>query len=159
MKQTSKKKHPKTNGENMVRTALQKVRTISRQQTISRQPNNKTATEKRHAVINLVYRPSTKRAGKVIQSNCTLLQSRAEVAKISSQPSMIAYKRDTNIRDMLVRSKLRQPATRTRGTIPCNPAKCRTCPSSEPTPRLLVLSPRWTSRNSSTAWSTTLYTS
>ena len=47
---------------------------------------------------------------------------------IFSRPPLIAYKRDTNIRDMLVRSKLRQPATRTPRTTPCNQEKCKTCP-------------------------------
>ena len=62
-----------------------------------------------------------------IQSNWSLLRSHAEIA-IFSQPPLIAYKRDTNIHEMLVRSKLRQPATRTPGTTPCNQAKCGTCP-------------------------------
>ena len=57
-----------------------------------------------------------------------VLLSRSEVAKISSQPPLIAYKRGTNVRDMLVRSKLRQPATRTPGATLCNQAKCGTCP-------------------------------
>ena len=61
-------------------------------------------------------------------SNGSLLQSRAELAAIFSQPPPIAYKRVTNIRDMLVRSKLCQPATRISGTTPCNQAKCGTCP-------------------------------
>ena len=88
---------------------------------------DKTATEKR-PVISLLYHPSTNRVRKIIQSNWSLLQSRAELAAIFSQSLLIAYKRDTNIRDMLVRSKLHQPATRTPWTTPCNQAKCGTCP-------------------------------
>ena len=86
-----------------------------------------TRTPKR-PVISLLYHPSTNRVRKIIQSNWSLLQSRAELAAIFSQPPLIAYKRDTNIRDMLVRSKLHQPATRTPWTTPCNQAKCGTCP-------------------------------
>ena len=61
-------------------------------------------------------------------SQVGILQSHAKVAKIFSQPPMISYKCDTNICGMLVQSKLRQPATRTPGTTPCNQAKCGTCP-------------------------------
>ena len=55
--------------EDIVRTALQKVKTIPRQQTL--QPNDKTATEKR-PVISLLYHPSTNLVRKIIQSNWSL---------------------------------------------------------------------------------------
>ena len=50
-----------------------------------------------------------------------------EVAKIFSQPPLIAYKRDTN-RDMLLWYKLWPPITHTPGTTPCNQDKCKTFP-------------------------------
>jgi len=56
------------------------------------------------------------------------LQSRGKLAAIFSQQPLIAYKHDANIRDMLVRSKLHQPATRTPGTTPCDQTKCGTGP-------------------------------
>ena len=74
------------------------------------------------------FRPSIHRVCKILLSNWSLLQVRTEVAQILDQPPLLAYKRDTNILDMLVRSKLRQPATRPPGTTPCNTPKCRTCP-------------------------------
>ncbi|WP_419619241.1 GIY-YIG nuclease family protein, partial [Thiolapillus sp.] len=111
--------------ENTVKKALDQVRPIPRQKTL--QPNSKTAAEER-PIMSLLYHPSTIRVRKIILSNWSLLQARTEVAKIFSRPPLIAYKRDTNIRDMLVRSKLRQPATRTPGTTPCNQEKCKTCP-------------------------------
>ena len=83
------------------------------------QPNSKMAAEERQ-IMSLLYHPSAIRVRKIILSNWSLLQARTEVAKIFSRPPLIAYKRDTNIRDMLVRSKLRQLATRTPGTTPCN---------------------------------------
>ena len=57
------------------------------------------------------------------------LQSRTELASIFSQPPLTTlYVCDTNIRDMLVRSKLHQPATITPETTPFNQAKYGTCP-------------------------------
>ena len=56
------------------------------------------------------------------QSECGLSNS------YKKHPPLIAYIRDPNLRGMLVRSKLRQPASRTPGTTPCNQAKCGTCP-------------------------------
>ena len=41
---------------------------------------------------------------------------------------LIAVKPNTNIRNMLVPSKVRHPATRTPGTTPCNQAACGMCP-------------------------------
>ena len=43
-----------------------------------------------------------------------------EVVKIFSQPQLIAYKLDTNIRDMLVQSKLQPTATHILGITLCN---------------------------------------
>ena len=85
------------------------------------QSNDKNAAEKR-SVISLLCHPSTNRVRKITQSNW-----------ISSDlPSAITDRicdnRDTNLRDMLVRSKLCHPATRTSGTTPRNQAKCGTCP-------------------------------
>ena len=48
-------------------------------------------------IFNLLYHPSTIRVRKIILSDWSLLQARTEVAKIFSQPPLIAYKRDTNI--------------------------------------------------------------
>ena len=88
--------------ENTVRKkkkALDQVRPIPRPKT--QQPNSKTAADER-PIMNLLYKPSTIRVRNTILSNCSLLQARTEVAKIFSRPPLIAYKRDTNIRDMLV---------------------------------------------------------
>ena len=51
-----------------------------------------------------------------------------EVAKIFSQPPLIAYKWDTNVLDMLIQSKLWPTITHTPGTTPCNKDKCKMCP-------------------------------
>ena len=61
---------------------------------------------------------------------------------------------NTNIRDVLVRSLLHQPAPRTPGT---NKQNVEHVLSPAQSPTLLALSPRWTSWNSSTAWHTTLH--
>ena len=71
--------------------------------------------------------------------------------KIFSPPPLIAYKRDTNIRHMLVQSKLRQPATRTPGTTPCNKRNAKRVPPSAPRSASKDRSPRWASPNSSAA--------
>ena len=95
--------------EGIIRTALQKVTAIPRPQTL--QPNDKNSYREEtsyQSVVPPVHQPGTQN-----HPNWSLLQSRGKLAAIFSQPPLIAYKRDTNTRDMLVRSKLRQPATRT----------------------------------------------
>ena len=91
------------------------------------QPNSKMATKER-PIMRVLHHPSTISMHKIILSNWSLLQARTEVAKIFSRQPLIAYRRNTNIQDMLVQSKLRQPATRTPGTTHCNQEKCKTCP-------------------------------
>ena len=75
-------------------------------------------------VVPPVYQPGTQNHPIQLESFAIMRQ----LAAIFSQPPLIAYKCNTNIRDMLVWSKLCQPATRTPGTTPCNQAKCGTCP-------------------------------
>ena len=110
--------------EGIIRTALQKVTTIPRPQTL--QPNDKNSYREEtsyQSVVPPVHQPGTQN-----HPNWSLLQSRGKLAAIFSQPSLTAYKRDTNIRDMLVRIKLHQPDTRTPVTTPCDQAKCGTSP-------------------------------
>ena len=57
--------------------------------------------------LSLPYHPSTICVRRIILKNWSLLQARTEVTKIFSQPPVIAYKWDTNIWDMLARSKRR----------------------------------------------------
>ena len=68
-----------------------------------------------------------------------VLLSRSEVAKISSQPPLIAYKLDTNIRDMLVLSN--QPQEHGQGPLHAIKQNVEHVLSSAPTPTLLALSP------------------
>ena len=138
--------------ENMVKKAFDQIRPIQRQKTL--QPNSKTAAAER-TIMSLLYHPLTIRMRNIILSNWSLLQACTEVAKIFSWPPLIAYKCDTNIWDMSVRSKLQQPSTRTPGITPCNQEKCKTAPSSASTSASKDRNPRWTSPNSSTARHTT----
>lgn len=55
--------------ESIVKTDLQKVKTIPRQRTL--QPKNKTAAEKR-PIISRVYHPPTNWVRKIIQSSFSL---------------------------------------------------------------------------------------
>ena len=56
-----------------------------------------------------------------------ILHAHTELARHFSQSPLIAYKRDTNIRDMLVRSKLRPTVTHTPGTTGQVRSECLTC--------------------------------
>ena len=82
-----------------------KSKTISRHRTL--QPNNNTTTEERLIISLLKYHPSIHHVRRILLSNWSLSSSEVctEVVKIFDQPPMITYKRDTNIRDMLVQSK------------------------------------------------------
>ena len=111
--------------QTVVDEACKKVRLLPRQKCL--QPKVDTETESR-PVATLLYHPSVHQIRKILLSNCDILQSRNEVAKIFKDPPLIAYKRDTNIRDRLVHSKLPGATKRPPGTTPCDRPNCKICP-------------------------------
>ena len=99
--------------EKILLDSLNKVQNISREETLKTKDNHNT---KDRPIVSLLYHPLVHRVRNIILNNWSLLQSREEVANIFTQPPLIAFKRDSNIRDMLVRSKLHRSSNR--ATVP-----------------------------------------
>ena len=105
--------------------ALDKVRNIPRQDSL--QPSLTNASIDR-PVLTLLYHPLTVPVPKIIKSHWHILQSTPNLSDIFDKPPLIAHKRDRNIRDRLVHSKLKCNATPSPGSTPCGAADCTMCP-------------------------------
>ena len=111
----------------VVHSAFLRVSNISRQQALTPSPNTPSTDR---PIISFTYHPNAAPVRNIILSNWSkILQSDPKMAEIYDKPPLFAYKRDRNLRQLLVRSKL---STCTHqfppGTSPCNNPKCKTCP-------------------------------
>ena len=88
-------------------------------------PANKQNTNER-IPITLTFHPLNQQVKHIIYNNFNLLTDDDETADIFQSIPLMAYRRDRNIRDILVRTKL-PSTTEQSGTTPCNHPKCRTC--------------------------------
>ena len=88
-------------------------------------PANKQNTNE-HIPITLTFHPLSQQVKHILYNNFNLLTDDDETADIFQSQPLMAYRRDQNIKDILVRTKL--PSTTERsGTTPCKHLKCRTC--------------------------------
>jgi len=113
--------------EHVIQDALHKATQVSREQAL--QPTTHQQNLQDRPVVSLLYHPTIHKVRKILLSNWSILHSRPEVADIFSKPPLIAYKRDTNLKDLLVKSRMKrnnQPLSA--GTHPCSSPKCKTCP-------------------------------
>ena len=76
-------------------------------------------------ITSLLYHPSTIHMHKIILLNWSLLHTLRWLRALANHHCL--HTNETNIQDMLARSKLWQPATRTPGMTTCNNRKRKTC--------------------------------
>ena len=81
-------------------------------------------------VVCLAFHPHTTPIPRILCSNWHILARSREVGEIfEGQLPLVAYKRDRNLRDILVRSALRSRHEPYKvGTVPCTKAGCKSCP-------------------------------
>jgi hypothetical protein len=107
----------------IIRQAYAKASAISRPTAL--QPHDKTENDR--PILAITFHPHTLPICRIIRSNWHLLSKSPTVSQIYDKPPLIAYKRDRNLRDMLIHSSLRPGPTIT-GTVPCAKPKCKACP-------------------------------
>ena len=107
----------------VINDAFQKVIKISRQEELKNRRSNQTSER---IPLILTYHPLAIPIKKIIYDNFGILSSNAKTRQIFSAPPLMAYRRDSNLRDTLVRSKLHNDNERP-GTIACGRSNCRTC--------------------------------
>jgi len=82
--------------------------------------------EKNAITFPIIFNPINKNISQKILSNFKVLQEDADVKDIFNTRPIVAYKRDRNLKDTLVHSKLKSTNDAT-GTTPCNATRCLTC--------------------------------
>jgi len=77
-------------------------------------------------VFPINFHPNNVTVTKVIKKHFGILESDGEVADLfEGKPPMVAFRRDKNLKDLLVRSRL--PTKKECGTKKCDRTRCHTC--------------------------------
>ena len=111
----------------VVHKGLQRASLIPRQSALA--PTHRLEDQRPVAVVP--YHPHHLPFKRILLSNWDILSDDSEVGASFRSPPLIAYKRATNIRDMLVHSRLRSSqrgVSKPPGTHPCSKSNCAACP-------------------------------
>lgn len=76
--------------------------------------------------LALTYHPLSLPVKKIIYDNFKILQNDQNTKHIFTTPPLMAFRRDTNLRELLVKSRLPKESNAP-GTSPCGRSNCRTC--------------------------------
>ena len=114
--------------DKVIDDALAKAKLLVRENTLTY--NTKEPVDR--PIVVTPFHPHNTPLKGIILKHWSLLQNDPFTKEAFQQPPLFAYKRPTNIRDMLVRSKLsvNRPHTTpvTPGTQSCNHPRCKICP-------------------------------
>ena len=118
----------------VVKNSLQRARDIPRT-TALLDKNAASAKENQRPVLAITYHPHNIQIKNILLKNFHIIQSDPALLEIFPKPPLVAYKRDTNLGDHLVHSRLRSPSqdSSVLGTRPCGDRKCWICPYVNPT--------------------------
>jgi hypothetical protein len=111
-----------------VESALTRTGNLNREATLM--PKTTSDSEDR-PVLAIKYHPHNLQVKNVLLRNFHIIQDDPDLAEIFPKPPLVAYKRDNNIRDQLVRAQFKEPSSNqpnTPGTSRCDRARCKTCP-------------------------------
>ncbi|XP_076455795.1 uncharacterized protein LOC143290328 [Babylonia areolata] len=90
--------------EDIVQTALKRARSVTRSEALT--PRKFGENEDR-AVAVIPYHPHNLPVSRILRENFNLLQQDPDLRDVFPKPPLIAFQKDKNLRDMLVKSKLR----------------------------------------------------
>ena len=107
---------------------VSRVSTIPRHKTLKPRPQNNSD----RAPFVITFNPALPNASSIVRKHINILQSSARCRETFSCPPILAYKRSPNLRDLLVRTKLRDRTKRQdkrpSSIYKCNHPRCLTCP-------------------------------
>ena len=107
-----------------IAAAINRARNTSRPQALQRRQNKDTQAER----IPLVhtYNPALPNISSILLKHLPVLHSSYRCRKAIPEPPMAAFRRPTNLKDMLVHSTTTPPNINP-GFSPCNSCRCKTC--------------------------------
>ena len=110
----------------IIREAYNRACATSRAQALTPKPTSDTEDR---PVLTMVYHPHNLPVKNILLKNFHILQKDPKLSTVFRKPPLVAYKRDTSLRDHLVRSSINTSKTGApHGSSPCNLPKCKTCP-------------------------------
>ena len=110
---------------NSLQHDLDQIRRIDRITAINR-PNSANRDQSRIPLV-LTYHPRNGRIKRILLSNFANLSGDPATREIFPQPSMVAYRRDRNLQDILIQTSDKSQPGPMVGTSPCAHTRCRTC--------------------------------
>ena len=111
--------------EDLVHKGLESARSTTRTQALS--PRTR-STQADRPVATLTFHPHNLPVKNILLRNFHIIQSNPDLREIFPCPPLIAYKRDVNLRDYLVRAAVpRDIPSLPPGTSPCGTKNCKTC--------------------------------
>ena len=115
--------------QDVVDTAVTKVRHVSRADALIKRDR----VDPDRPTVCITFHPHTVPIPRILRSNWHILSQSRQVGQIFDVKPLVAYRRDRNLRDILVRAALpSRPPRRNPGTFPCLKADCITCPFLSP---------------------------
>ena len=117
---------------NTIQSAINRISKISQTETLQSRP--KQSTTERSPLV-LTYHPHMHRIKRIFHRNFKkiLQHEKSDTKHIFTSPPLLAYKRDTNLKKLLVRRSLNPKPN---GTHPCGHSLCRTCEHTNPSDAL-----------------------
>ena len=104
--------------------ALRHVKWISRDHALS--PAVQAACER--PIVSVLYHSHNLPVCRILRSNWHILKNSATVGTTFCDRPLVAFKKDLNLRNILVHSNLRSRVNTTPGTFPCTTDRCKACP-------------------------------
>ena len=104
---------------------LQRVSRVSRRNAI--QDANVVSNGTERIPLVLRYHPFNSHIKKILQANFNILMNDETTREIFPLPPLTYYRRDQNIRDILVHTSMKSQSGSPAGTYPCGVPRCRTC--------------------------------
>ena len=109
--------------KSVIEDALERISRISRQQALQAKPNK---TSEDRIPLTLTYHPLSLPIKRIIYRNFDILQTNKDTKTFFTKPPLMAFRRDSNLRDILVHSKLKKREDNP-GTYTCKHPRCRNC--------------------------------
>ena len=111
----------------LIRRGRERASTKSRAEILKNDAANNIAKDRVPFVTT--FHPSHLVVEKIISRNFRILREDSRTSRIFNKPTLKAFRRAKNLKDLLVRNSLpRNLPHQSPGTFPCNRTVCRTCP-------------------------------
>ena len=110
--------------------AIEKVKSFTRTSTMKRKDKN---TQNKRIPLVATYHPGLPNLHGIIRKYFNILHSSERCKRAIPELPIVAFRRPKNLRDRLVRAKLKSEQSKPRGFFKCNDNRCFTCPFTENT--------------------------